>query len=190
MFNKTIRLPNRRVTVPLKAAERVKLCVSMPGDIEPKSNPFLHDRVSMGTVLTDNWLAMFTSEKPTETIDLYNTETGQRFKLDIVPENEVLAPVISIRKEDEFVNGQLYSAIMHNDITEFVEPMTAIGEDHPFYVAFGDRLLFDFTKLMAYSPEEIRAAIDDNVFDDELVESLYTTIAQFIKDTIEGTANK
>ena len=184
MFNKTIRLLNRRTTKSLVVDERVKLNLAERESIPPKANPFNYDRISMGTPLTNGWIAMFTSETPTESIDLYNTDTGQRFTLDIVPEKEVLKDFIEIRAEENFLSGRLYAAILSDRITEFVDPLTVVGDDHPKYVAFENRLMFRFEKLMTMSPEEVRVVIDDHVLDDDLAEAVFKATRDFVNETI------
>lgn len=72
----------------------VKVSVNEVPPIPAGANPFRHDAYHMGTSLTRGWIVMHEgpdrkeSPVPLRYMILVNTRTGQRIKLDLIPEPE------------------------------------------------------------------------------------------------------
>lgn len=186
-FAPTVFVQKRYVLEKPQENERVRLNTSVMREIPPGASPFNHDSVSMGVAVVNNWMAMFESTKPNTHIDLYNTDTGQAFRINIEAEEPRLRKVISIghldEKQPKFQDSCLYlpeiedllvvafhDAMLHQKIKGIKADITEM------YVCVQGRLLVSCDLIVNGTSEQIEELVNDNVFDDDKVTAIVQQI--------------
>jgi len=137
-----------RLNQPLDSHERVIVNVEVLKNIPPEANPFHHDAFNMGTDLARGWMAMHAGfdnkESPfaMEYIILVNTRTGQRFRINLLPEVPKRKKVVYI------VTGE--------DVDDTLGALLLIREH-------GNEVFsLNFNKIIA-NPEELYVRVNEGV---------------------------